>query len=454
MDLTPETLKIAIDTVWVVLAGALIFWMCAGFALVEAGFCRAKHCVHVLAMNYAVVSVSTLGFFAVGFGLMFGNGNAFIGTTGFFPSLKEDPALFSALQWTSVPLAAKFFFQVVFADTAATIVSGTVAERGKFSAYMIFSILMVTVLYPIVGHWTWGGGWLALRSVPFQDFAGSSMVHSIGGWAALTGAIMVGPRIGKYINGKAMPMRPHNMSLATLGTLILWLGWIGFNAGSTMTADASAIAHVTVTTLLAGCAGLLSSMILSWAIQKKPDLGMILNGTLAGLVAITAGCNAVSMAGALTIGLIAGGLVFGSVFAVERLGVDDPVGAVSVHLVNGIWGTLAVGLFATKAGSVGSFDGLLYGGGMALLTTQIIGVLSIGAYMLIGSVICWTVVKALVGLRVSPAVELEGLDLGEHGMLAYELEDEHVLDVSSSSTIHLGSIPARKLTPEPVMARG
>ena len=296
---------------------------------------------------------------------------------------------------------------------------------------MIFSLLMVTVLYPIVGHWTWGGGWLALRTVPFQDFAGSTMVHSVGGWAALTGAIMVGPRIGKYVNGKSMPMRPHNMALATLGTLILWLGWIGFNAGSTMAADARAIAHITSTTFLAGCAGLVSAMTMSWVVQKKPDLGMILNGTLAGLVAITAGCNAVSMMGAITIGLIAGVLVFGSVFAVDRMKVDDPVGAVSVHLVNGIWGTLAVGLFATKAGSVGSFDGVLYGGDAALLTTQAIGVLSIGAYMLIGSTLLWAALRSTVGLRVTPDIEMEGLDIGEHGMLAYELEGGHVLDAGS-----------------------
>jgi Amt family ammonium transporter len=428
-----NSLQTAADTVWVLLSAVLVFWMCAGFALVESGFCRAKHCVHVLAMNYGVVAVSTLGFFALGFGLMFGNGNAWIGTTGFFPSFAGTSTAFKALEWATVPLAAKFLFQVVFADTAATIVSGTIAERGKFSAYMLFSILMVTVLYPIAGHWIWGGGWLASRAVPMQDFAGSTMVHSIGGWAALTGAVLLGPRIGKFApDGTPRTMRPHNMSLATLGTLILWMGWFGFNAGSTLSAAPATIAHIATTTMLAACTGMTSAMLLSWAVQKKPDLGMLLNGTLAGLVAITAGCNAVSMVGALTIGLIAGALVFGSVFAVERCKIDDPVGAISVHLVNGIWGTLAVGLFATKGGSVGSFDGLLYGGGSALFITQLIGVLAVGAYLLVASTACWLLVKAIVGLRVSPIVELEGLDMAEHGLLAYELEDHHILDVETT----------------------
>ena len=458
MDLSLDTLKSSLDTVWVLYTGALVFWMAAGFALVEAGFCRAKHCVHVLAMNYAVVAVSSLGFFVLGFGLMFGNGNGFAGLTGFLPSFIDDAPLFESLKWATIPVAAKFFFEMVFADTAATIVSGTIAERGKFAGYMLFSILMVTVLYPVTGHWAWGGGWLSTLSTPFQDFAGSTIVHSVGGWAALIGAIMVGPRIGKFNkDGTANAMRPHNMSLATLGTFILWLGWFGFNPGSTLAADGRAIAHITSTTMLAGSAGLIGAMLMSWWFQKKPDLGMILNGTLAGLVAITAGCNAVSMTGAIMIGLAAGIFVFLSVFGIEKLKIDDPVGAVSVHLVNGIWGTLAVGLFATKAASVGTFDGLFYGGGFALLTSQLIGVASVGAYMIVAGTACWYLVKVVLGgLRVTPMVEFEGMDLGEHGMIAYELEDGHIMDVNASAMETFTSAAkevARKVKPEAVYTK-
>jgi Amt family ammonium transporter len=419
--MTPDTLKVAIDTVWTVIAAGLVFWMCAGFAMIEAGFSRSKHCLHVLAMNYAVVAIVALGYWAIGFGLMFSDGTPFMGLRGFFPSFETGLGSFKALEWTAIPLAAKFFFQLVFADTAATIVSGTVAERMKFSAYMLFSVFMVTVLYPIVGHWAWGGGFLSTLAIPFQDFAGSTAVHSVGGWAALTGAIVVGARIGRFDeNGKAQPMRAHNMSMATLGALILWLGWFGFNAGSTMAADAHAIAHIVSTTMLAGAAGMTSAMLASMAWTKKADVGAILNGTLAGLVAVTAGCNAVSMAGALIIGLIAGILCYIAGFAFERLGVDDPVGALPVHLVNGIFGTLAVGLFATKAGSVGSYDGLFYGGGFSLLVSQIIGVVSVGAFMIPASMFCWQIVKIVLGgLRVESSVELDGLDEHEHGAPAY-----------------------------------
>jgi Amt family ammonium transporter len=422
--MTLDTLKSGLDTVWVIIAGGLVFWMCAGFALVETGFCRKRHAVHVLAMNYGVVAVSSLGFWAIGFGLMFATGNGFLGLGGFFPAL-QDATAFSSLSWATIPIAAKFFFQMVFADTSATIVSGAVAERMKFVAYMLFSFFMVTVLYPITGHWAWGGGFLSTLSVPFQDFAGSTVVHSVGGWGALTGAIFVGARIGKYDrNGKARNIRGHDMAIATLGTLILWLGWIGFNGGSTLAADGNAIAHIITTTILAGCAGLLAAMLASWLHTKKPDLGMMLNGTLAGLVAITAGCNAVSVRGAILIGLTAGILAYCGVFFFDAVKIDDPVGALSVHLLNGIWGTLAVGLFATKAGSVGSLDGLLYGGGTGLLFSQIIGVLSVGTFTFVGSSICWKAIDLLVGLRVPMAVELEGLDMAEHGILAYPEDEE------------------------------
>ena len=436
MELSADALKVSLDTVWVLLATVLIFWMCAGFAMIEAGFARVKHTVHVLAMNYAVVAIVTLGFWAVGFGLMFGNGSPFMGLSGFAPSLlPSEDALFQALSWTSVPLAAKFLFQMVFADTAATIVSGTVAERMKFSAYLLFSVFMVAFLYPITGHWIWGGGFLSQLAVPFQDFAGSTAVHSVGGWAALTGTLLVGPRLGRFrSDGTAVAMPAHNLSIATLGALILFMGWFGFNAGSTMAADASAIAHIAMTTMLGGAAGMASALVYSW-VRGKPDLGLILNGTLAGLVAVTAGCNAISAMGAMSIGLIAGVLcaVAGPLF--EKMRIDDPVGALPVHVVNGVWGTLAVGLFATKTGSVGAFDGLLYGGGTALLTSQIIGAATVGAFMLAASAVCWLVVKAVTGLRVPMAVEIDGLDDHEHGSTAYILHVEEIAMVSPAVTV-------------------
>ncbi len=449
MPLTLDLLKSNLDTVWVLFTGCLVFFMCAGFALLETGFSRAKNAVNVLAMNYAVVAVSTLAFWAAGFGLMFGNGTPFVGLNGLFPTFVGASPFFKSLEWASVPLAAKFFFELVFADTAITIVSGIVVERMKFSAYMLFSILMVLFLYPVTGHWAWGGGFLSTLAIPFQDFAGSTVVHSVGGWAALTGAILLGARKGKYDEqGKPVTITGHNMSLATLGTLILWLGWFGFNPGSTLAADGGAIAHITMTTMIAGSAGLASALILSLLRTKKTDIGAILNGTLAGLVAITAGCNAVSPTGALLIGVIAGALCTFSGPIIERLHVDDPVGALSVHLVNGIWGTLAVGIFATKAGSVGTLNGLLYGGGTGLLWSQLIGVAAIGAFTVVGSSICWLIVKALVGLRVSEASEVQGVDIGEHGNLAYP-QETHPSSVGTTVSI---PVPAT-LVLNPILVR-
>ena len=300
MELTLDTLKISLDTVWVLSTAFLVFFMNAGFALVESGLCQAKNCVNILAKNYVVFAVASIGFFVLGFGLMFGNGNSLIGLTGFAPSLINGSASFSSLDWTSVPMAAKFFFQLVFAGTAATIVSGAVAERVKFSAFIVFSVIITALIYPIAGHWIWGGGFLS--TLGFHDFAGSTVVHSIGGWAALMGAILLGPRLGKFTAKGTSTIRGHNMTSVTLGGLILWLGWFGFNPGSTMAADGRAIAHIALTTNLAAAAGTLAALVVSWRLQKKPDLGMIINGTLAGLVALTAGTDGVSRQGALTIG--------------------------------------------------------------------------------------------------------------------------------------------------------
>ncbi len=425
MELTLPDLKIALDTSWVLITAFLVFWMNAGFALVESGLCRAKNTVNILAKNYVVFAVSSIAFWFIGFALMFGNGNPYVGMTGFMPSLINGSTLFTALDWTSVPMAAKFFFQLVFAGTAATIVSGAVAERIKFNAFIVFSVVMTAFLYPVAGHWIWGGGFLSTLATPFHDFAGSTVVHSIGGWAALMGAIILGARLGRFdAHGKPKAIPGHNMMSVTLGGLILWLGWFGFNPGSTMAVDGRAIAHIALTTNLAAAAGTITSLLASWYIQKKPDLSMIINGTLAGLVAVTAGCDAVSMVGALTIGAIAGVLAVLSVFMFEKLRVDDPVGALSVHLMNGVWGTLAVGLFATTEGSVFTgANGLFYGGGTALLASQALGVVTVGAFVVVASSITWLAIKAVIGLRVGATEEMEGLDEGEHGMRGYIFVD-------------------------------
>ncbi|MBI3332106.1 ammonium transporter [Candidatus Peregrinibacteria bacterium] len=450
MELTLDSLKVSLDTVWVLAAAFLVFFMNAGFALVESGLCQAKNCVNILAKNYVVFAISSIAFWAVGFGLMFGNGNPLVGLTGFFPSLINGSSSFASLDWTIVPMAAKFFFQLVFAGTAATIVSGAVAERIKFPAFIAFSFLMTAVLYPVAGHWIWGGGFLS--AMGFHDFAGSTVVHSIGGWAALTGAMILGPRLGKFtMDGKAQTIRGHSMTSATLGGLILWLGWFGFNPGSTMAADGRAIAHIALTTNLAAAAGTLTALLTSWYMQKKPDLGMIINGTLAGLVAITAPCDAVSMTGALVIGGVAGSLAVLAVFGFEKIRVDDPVGALAVHLTNGIWGTLAYGLFATQAGSLSTVDGLFYGGGVGLLGTQAIGVLAVGAFTAIASAVGWYAIKAVMGLRVSTTEELEGLDIGEHGMPAYDLQLDLPMMRPAPAPVAT-SILTKKSMAEPAMA--
>lgn len=419
--------KVIIDTIWVLLTAKLVFFMNLGFAMVEAGFARAKNCVNILSKNFIVFAVSSLGFLFLGWGLMFGDGNGFMGLKGlwFASGLDNSPAtgtayqgVYSAIAWAGVPLWAKFFFQLVFCGTAATIVSGAVAERIKYKSFIIFSFLMTMFIYPIVGHWIWGGGWLQAKGV--WDFAGSSVVHSVGGWAALSGVLLLGPRFGKFANEKVNAIPGHNLSLATLGTFVLWFGWFGFNPGSTMTAEPIAISHVAVTTNTAAAAAVMSSTLLSWFLLGKPDLGMTLNGCLAGLVAITAPCAFVSVSGSIIIGLIAGVLVVLSVIGFDRLKIDDPVGALSVHLVNGVFGTLAVGLFAKdRIAGIATGNGLFYGGGTKLLAVQFAAVVSVAAYTFIVSLIFWAVLKAIMGIRVSLQEEIEGLDIGEHGNVAY-----------------------------------
>ena len=430
----PQNFKTALDTLWVLLTGFMVFFMNLGFAMVESGLCRAKNTVNILAKNFIVFAISSLAFYLVGFGLMFGNGNGLFGTQGLLALSGPDtsPATgdayqgaYASLSWTGVPLAAKFFFQLVFAGTAATIVSGAVAERIKFVSFMVFSFFITAVIYPIAGHWIWGGGWLS--SLGMFDFAGSSVVHSVGGWSALAGILLLGPRLGKYrADGVPRPIYGHNMSTATLGVLVLWFGWFGFNPGSTMAANARAIAHIAVTTNSAAAAATLSATVTAWLLLGKPDLSMILNGCLAGLVAVTASCAYVSVPAALGIGLVAGVLVVVFVLLFDRARIDDPVGALSVHLVNGVFGTLAVGLFADKrvAAAIGTdspllSSGLFAGGGWAQLGAQALGVLSVGGFTFGLALLVWLALKAVAGIRVSRDEEMQGLDIGEHGMEAY-----------------------------------
>ena len=420
--------KVALDTVWTLIAAMLVFFMALGFACVESGLCRAKNAVTILAKNFIVFAVASIAFLVIGWGLMFGNGNPFFGSEGlwFVGGIDNSPATgdaykgaYGAINWAGVPLWTKFFFQLVFAATAATIVSGAVAERIKFGAFYIFSFAMVALIYPVVGHWIWGGGWAA--ALGMFDFAGSTVVHSTGGWAALAGAIVLGPRLGKYSReGKTLPLPGHSLALATIGVFVLWFGWFGFNPGSVMAADAGAIGRIAVATNTAAAAAAISASITAWLLLGKPDLTMILNGGLAGLVAITAPCAFVSIPSSLAIGLIAGVLVVLSVLFFDKVKVDDPVGAISVHLVCGIFGTICVGLFAQEHFTPNTTgNGLLFGGGAGLLMAQLAGIVGVGAFVLISSMIIWKIIGAIIGMRVSAEEEIEGLDIGEHGNIAY-----------------------------------
>ncbi|MFK7820570.1 MAG: ammonium transporter [Planctomycetaceae bacterium] len=395
------------NILWTCLAAFLVFFMQAGFALVETGFTRAKNACNIIMKNLMDFSVGSLAFWMVGFGLMFGASSGYVGTSMFF----FDGAA-SAENFSSEGFAWSFLiFQTVFAATAATIVSGAVAGRTKYVGYLAYSVAITVIVYPIFGSWCWNGlvgvegsaGWL--ENLGFLDFAGSTVVHSVGGWAALAGAIVLGARKGKFKDGKPMPIPGHNIPLAALGVFILWLGWFGFNPGST-TAVGGQMAFIAVTTNLAASAGAVTAMIASWILFKKPDVSFALNGALAGLVSITAGCDIMSPAMAALTGGIGGILVVFSVLGIERLKVDDPVGAVSVHGVCGAWGTLAIGLFSSEAG-------------LGQLGTQAIGVLAAFVWAFGVSFIIFTVIKATIGLRASEEDEAVGLDLSEHGMAAY-----------------------------------
>jgi Amt family ammonium transporter len=429
--MSPAEIKIALDTVWVMLAAFLVFFMNAGFGLVEAGLCREKNAVMVLSKNFIVFAVSSLTYWAVGFGLMFSDGG-FVGTAGglFLTGADNSPAtgsayrgIFGALSWTSVPLLAKFFFQLVFCGTAATIVSGSVNERTKYGAFIAFSAVLTAVIYPIVGHWIWGGGFLA--QLGFFDFAGSTVVHSVGGWAALAGIVVIGPRLGRYDEqGRATPVPGHHMGYVFLGGLVLWLGWFGFNPGSTMAADGEAIARIAVTTNLAASAGAVVATLYAWARLGKPDFSLTVNGCLGGLVAITAGCAFVTPTSAALIGATAGILVIEAVLVFDRLRLDDPVGATSVHLVNGVFGTIAVGLFGVKGLGGLPHAGVLTGGDLTQLAIQLRGVAAVGGFTFLASLATWYLLKLAIGVRVSAEDEIGGLDVAEIGMEAYPQADE------------------------------
>ncbi|BAZ46505.1 ammonium/methylammonium permease [Chondrocystis sp. NIES-4102] len=412
-----QELTVILNTVFLLFCSILVIFMNAGFAMVEAGFCRQKNAVNILAKNLIVFAIATLAYWAIGYGLMYGEGNPFIGLNGFFFS--GDPAAYGNSAYPeAVPEAISFLFQVAFAATAATIVSGAVAERVHFGAFLIFSTLLVAFSYAITGHWIWDGGWLS--EMGFRDFAGSTVVHSVGGWAALVGAALLGPRLGRYQNGRIGAIPGHNMGFATLGCLILWIGWFGFNPGSELAATGN-IAYIALTTNLSGAAGGVAATTTSWLKDGKPDLSMIINGILAGLVGITAGCADVSYLSAIIIGLIAGVLVVFSVGFFDRLKIDDPVGATSVHLVCGIWGTLAVGIFSTNPDHN--------------IVTQLIGVLAVAAFTILFSAIVWSILKFTMGIRVNEEDERIGLDISEHGMEAYNgfVKEADILSGSASN---------------------
>ena len=419
-ELTPGFLA---NNLWLLIAAVLVIFMNAGFAMVEAGMCRQKNAVNILAKNLFVFALAVTAYWFIGFQIMY-KADWLIPGVLKFGGLFFDPAVSPDMVTNGdlVP-SVDFLFQAAFAGTAATIVSGLVAERIKFGEFVVFSLILTALIYPIAGSWQWNfpvedaagvvtdaGGWL--NQLGFIDFAGSTLVHSVGAWAGLVGAIALGPRIGKFVGGKAQALPGHNMAIATLGCLILWIGWYGFNAGSQLAMDA-AVPYIAVTTTLAAAGGAIGATIISTLYSGKPDLTMIINGILAGLVSITAGCDGVAMWAAWLIGLIGGVIVVFSVAFIDGLQVDDPVGAFSVHGTCGIWGTLAVGLFNTDAG-------LLTGHGFSQLGVQALGCISYAVFIVVTCWIAWSVIGALFGgIRVTEAEEIEGLDIGEHGMEAY-----------------------------------
>ena len=390
-----------INNLWILISTFLVFIMHLGFATLESGLTRSKNTVNILFKNVSIIAIGILSYAICGFNLMYpGEFNGFFGFAGF--GIMSPEGLDGLMNYAdgNYSYYTDFIFQAMFAATAATIVSGAVAERIKLSSFLIFSLVYVAFVYPWLGSWKWGGGFL--DEMGFYDFAGSTLVHSVGGWAALIGAWMLGPRIGKYTKSGIKPIMGHNMPLAAIGVFLLWFGWYGFNGGSVLSADAGLVSYVFVTTTFAAASGIVGSMLISWIISKKPDLSMVLNGSLAGLVGITAGADLISPFNSIIVGFIAGLLVFLSVIFFDRLKIDDPVGAISVHLVCGIWGTLAVGLFSDIS-----------------FIVQLKGVFYYGIFSVFSSFLLFYLINKIMGLRVSEDEELKGLDIGEHEMESY-----------------------------------
>lgn len=410
-SLNINQLKQGLDTVWVLLGAFLVFFMQAGFGMVEAGFIRAKNTCNILTKNFLDFCMASLGFFLIGYGLMFGDGNSFIGLKGWCLNGLDETV-------NGLPLYAFWLFQAAFCGAAATIVAGGMAERMKFHAYLVYSFLISAFIYPIVGHWIWGGGWLS--DMGFADFAGSTVVHTVGGCAALIGTSILKPREGKYaIDGKPNVLAGHNIPLASLGVFILWFGWFGFNACSTLgVTDGSNIARIAINTNLAAALGGIAAMATVWKRFGKPDLSMAMNGALAGLVAITAPCAYVEPWAAMVIGIVAGYAVVRGVEVLDKLQIDDPVGAFPVHGISGIWGTLCVGIFGKQSLGLAN-NGFIYGGNPMQLGIQIVGSVSAVAFVVISMSIIFKLIDVTIGLRISREEELRGLDIGEHGMEAY-----------------------------------
>ena len=406
-----EQLAKGLDTVWVLIAAFLVFFMQAGFGMLEAGFIQAKNTCNILTKNFLDFCMASLGFFIIGYAIMFGDGNGFIGTKGFF-------LLGLDSETSGLPLWAFWLFQAAFCGAAATIVAGGMAERMRFPAYLIYSFIISAFIYPVIGHWIWGGGWLA--KMGFADFAGSTVVHTVGGTAALVGTAILRPREGKYgLDGKPRVIPGHNIPLASLGVFILWFGWFGFNAGSTLTVgDGSLIARVAINTNLAAAIGGITAMATVWIKFGKPDLSMAMNGALAGLVGITAPCAFVEPWAALVIGAVAGYVVIRAVEILDKLNIDDPVGAFPVHGVCGIWGTIAVGIFGKAALGLTN-DGFIYTANPMQLGVQIVGVVAAAAFVIVAMTIVFKAIDIAIGLRINREEELRGLDIGEHGMEAY-----------------------------------
>lgn len=410
-SLNIEQVRQGLDTVWVLLGAFLVFFMQAGFGMVEAGFIRAKNTCNILTKNFLDFCMASLGFFLIGYGLMFGDGNGFAGLNGWCLYGLEETV-------NGLPLFAFWLFQAAFCGAAATIVAGGMAERMKFHAYLIYSFIISAFIYPIVGHWVWGGGWLS--NMGFADFAGSTVVHTVGGIAALVGTSILKPREGKYgIDGKPNVLAGHNIPLASLGVFILWFGWFGFNAGSTLgVSDGTSIARIAINTNLAAAMGGIAAMATVWKRFGKPDLSMAMNGALAGLVAITAPCAFVDPWAALVIGTTAGYIVVRGVEIIDQLHIDDPVGAFPVHGICGIWGTLCVGIFGKQALGLAN-NGFIYGGNPMQLGIQIVGSVSTVAFVVVSMSIVFKLIDVTIGLRIGREEELRGLDIGEHGMEAY-----------------------------------